>query len=106
VHATFSNGVLHLEKNCPTSTNAPAGADIMALDFDAATIASGGNQVPVPTGVIVSISVLIDVEGTADLMDITVNGELQEPATPVTKDDCKNGSWQTFVAPRRTAKRS
>ena len=27
VNATFSNGVLHLEKNCPTATNAAAGAD-------------------------------------------------------------------------------
>jgi hypothetical protein len=29
--ATFSNGVLHLEKNCATSTNASAGADITGL---------------------------------------------------------------------------
>src|SRR5947208_12798222 len=28
VTSTFSNGVLHLAKNCPTSTNAAAGADI------------------------------------------------------------------------------
>src|SRR6185437_11639095 len=31
VTATFSNGVLHLAKNCPTSTNASAGADITGL---------------------------------------------------------------------------
>ena len=147
VQATFSNGVLHLEKNCPTSTNAAAGADITGLEgqpftsasftlastsqcqggsprfdvqtttgffflgcnnvipvgntytFDAATIAAGGNQVPVPTGDIVSISVLIDVEGTADLSDITVNGQVQMPATPMTANDCKNGGWQTFVSP-------
>ena len=147
VHATFSNGVLHLEKNCPTSTNAAAGADITGLEgqpftsasftlastsqcqggsprfdvqtttgffflgcnnvipvgntytFDAATIAAAGNQVPVPTGDIVSISVLIDVEGTADLTDITVNGQVQVPATPMTANDCKNGGWQTFVSP-------
>jgi hypothetical protein len=147
VHATFSNGVLHLEKNCPTSTNAAAGADITGLEgqpftsasftlastsqceggsprfdvqtttgffflgcnnvipvgntytFDAATIAAAGNQVPVPTGDIVSISVLIDVEGTADLTDITVNGQVQVPATPMTTNDCKNGGWQTFVSP-------
>lgn len=147
VHATYSNGVLHLEKNCPTSTNAAAGADITGVEgqpftsasftlastsqcqggsprfdvqtttgffflgcnnvipvgntytFNAATIAAGGNQVPVPTGDIVSISVLIDVQGTADLTDITVNGQLQVPAMPMTKDDCKNGGWQTFVVP-------
>lgn len=29
--ATFANGVLHLEKNCATSTNASAGADITGL---------------------------------------------------------------------------
>jgi hypothetical protein len=147
VKATFSNGVLHLEKNCATSINAAAGADITGLDgqpftsasftlastsqcqggsprfdiqtttgffflgcnnvipvgntytFNAATIAAGGNQVPVPTGNIVSISVLIDVEGTADLSDITVNGQVQVPATPMTTSDCKNGGWQTFVSP-------
>jgi hypothetical protein len=30
--ATFAGGVLHLEKNCATSTNASAGADITGLD--------------------------------------------------------------------------
>jgi hypothetical protein len=120
VHATFSNGVLHLEKNCPTSTNAAAGAprfDIQTTTgffflgcnnvipvgntyaFDAATIAAAGNQVPVPTGDIVSISVLIDVEGIADLTNITVNGQTQVPATPMSANDCKNGGWQTFVLP-------
>src|SRR3954452_8771848 len=31
VVATFANGVLHLEKNCPTATNAAAGADITGV---------------------------------------------------------------------------
>ena len=30
--ATYANGVLHLEKNCPTPTNAAAGADITGLN--------------------------------------------------------------------------
>src|SRR3954468_14240645 len=30
--ATYSHGVLHLEKNCATSTNAAAGADITGLN--------------------------------------------------------------------------
>src|SRR5437899_6130517 len=30
--ASFANGVLHLEKNCATSTNAAAGADITGLE--------------------------------------------------------------------------
>jgi hypothetical protein len=150
VHSTFSNGVLHLEKNCPTSTNAAAGADITGLEgqtftsasftlastsqcqggsprfdvvtttglfflgcnnvipvgntytFTAATLAAAGNQVPFPTGTIQAIDVLIDVQGTADLSNITVNGQLQVPETtsaPTTKDDCKNGGWQTFNPP-------
>src|SRR5580765_2211469 len=125
--ATYNNGVLHLEKNCPTPTNAAAGADItgfagatftsasftlssasqcnggsprfdvytttqspfflgcnnvtpvtnadgtVTYTFDAATIAAGG-QVPFPTGTIQSVDVLVDVQGTADLTDITFNG--------------------------------
>jgi hypothetical protein len=155
VVSTFSNGVLHLEKNCPTATNAAAGADITGLEgqtftsasftlasasqcqggsprfdvvttngtfflgcnnvmpttnadgsvtytFNAATIAAGGNQVAVPTGTIQAVDILIDVEGTADVSNITVNGVLQEPApaaTPTSKDQCKNGGWKTFTNP-------
>ena len=152
--ASFANGVLHLEKNCATSTNAAAGADITGFEgqtftsasftlastsqcqggsprfnvvtttglfflgcnnvtptinangtatytFTAATIAAGGNQVPFPTGTIQAIDVLIDVQGTADLTNITVNGQVQVPApvTPKSKDDCKNGGWKNFTNP-------
>src|SRR5262249_18391704 len=38
--ASFSNGVLHLEKNCSTTTNASAGADITGLDGQAFVSAS------------------------------------------------------------------
>src|SRR5690242_116202 len=38
--ATYSGGVLHLEKNCPTSTNAAAGADITGLEGQTFTSAS------------------------------------------------------------------
>jgi hypothetical protein len=38
--ATYSNGVLHLEKNCATSTNAAAGADITGLTGQPFTSAS------------------------------------------------------------------
>jgi hypothetical protein len=154
VVSTFSNGVLHLEKNCPTATNAAAGADITGLEgqtftsasftlasaaqcqggsprfdvvttngtfflgcnnvtptvnadgtvtytFTAATLAAAGNQVPFPTGTITAVDILIDVQGTADVSNITVNGVLQEPvpATPTSKDDCKDGGWQTFTSP-------
>jgi hypothetical protein len=154
VTSTFSNGVLHLAKNCPTSTNAAAGADITGLEgqtftsasftlasaaqcnggsprfdvvtttgtfflgcnnviptpnadgtvtytFTPATLVAGGSQVPFPTGTIQAIDILIDVQGTADVSDITVNGVLQVPAaaTPTSKDQCKNGGWQTFTNP-------
>lgn len=150
--STFSDGWLHLAKNCPTSTNAAAGAEITGLSgatfssasftlksttqcqggsprfniittsatfflgcnnvtpttngdgtatytFDAATIAAGGKQVPFPTGTIKSAQVLIDVQGTADLRDITVNGVKQVPASTAghkggKPDACKNGKWR------------
>ena len=38
--ATYDAGVLHLEKNCPTPTNAAAGADITGLDGQAFTTAT------------------------------------------------------------------
>ena len=131
--ATFTSGVLHLAKNCATTTNASAGADITGLGgqsftsasftlanvgqcqggsprfnitssngttyflgcnnvnptlnadgtatytFNAATIAAGGNQVPFPAGTITSAGIVLDVQGTADLSRIFVNGTLQEP---------------------------
>ena len=67
--------------------------------FTAATIAAAGNQVPFPTGTITALDVLIDVEGTADITNITVNGELQVPTTQAAKDQCKDGGWQNFTSP-------
>jgi hypothetical protein len=152
VVATYSHGVLHLEKNCPTATNAAAGADITGLEgqpfvsasftlasasqcnggsprfdivtttglfflgcnnvipttnadgsvtytFNAATIVAGGNQVPFPTGTITAADILIDVQGTADITNITVNGQLQVPTTQAAKDQCKNGGWKNFTSP-------
>ena len=152
VKATYAGGVLHLEKNCATSTNAAAGADITGLEgqtftsasftlasasqcqggsprfnvatttgffflgcnnvipttnangtvtytFTPATIVAAGNQVPFPSGTITGISVLIDVEGSADLTNITVNGEPQVPSVQVAKDQCKDGGWQNFTSP-------
>ena len=154
--ATFSNGVLHLAKNCPTPTNAAAFGDITGLTgqtftsgsftlanatqcqggsprfnvttttklyflgcnnvipttkadgtvtytFTPATIAAGGNQVEFPTGTITSIDVLIDVQGTADISNITVNGTLEVPTPvvgpPTSKAACKHGGWKTFNNP-------
>ena len=69
--------------------------------FTAATIAAAGNQVPVPTGTITSVDVLIDVQGTADLSQITFNGQTQVPVagSPASKAQCKHGGWKTFTSP-------
>jgi hypothetical protein len=152
--ATYANGVLHLEKNCPTATNAAAGADITGLEgqlftgasftlasasqcqggsprFDVVTTAGtfffGCNNVTPTingngtatytfapsdafdtsgvqsgiTGTIQAVDILIDVEGTADVSNIVVNGVTQVPLVgpPTSKDQCKNGGWQTFDNP-------
>ena len=154
VHSTFSSGVLHLEKNCPTATNASAGADVTGVSgqtfqsasftlasatqcqggsprfnidtttgffflgcnnvnpttnpdgtvtytFTAATLAAAGQQVPTPTGTIESVSVLIDVQGTADLTNVTFNGKLQKlaPGKADFAAACKKGGWKTFSSP-------
>jgi hypothetical protein len=69
--------------------------------FTAATIAAAGGQVPVPTGTISSVDVLIDVQGTADLSNITFNGQLQTVVAggPTSKAQCKNGGWKSFTDP-------
>lgn len=151
--ATYSQGVLHLAKNCATGTNAAAGADITGLEgqtfqsasftlasaaqcqggsprFDISTTSGlfflGCNNVtpttnldgtvtysfttanlipadatkPTP-GTITAVDVLIDVQGTADLTKITVNGRLQKPVTAKQSATarCKNGGWKTFTSP-------
>jgi hypothetical protein len=69
--------------------------------FTAATIAAGGNQIPVPTGTISSVDVLIDLQGSADLSNITFNGQTQVPVTggPGSIDQCKHGGWKSFTSP-------
>jgi hypothetical protein len=158
VEATFikKTKTLHLEKNCPTATNAAAGADLTKVSgqtfqsasftlastaqcqggsprfnvvtstglfflgcnnvtpttnangtatylFTAATLAAAGQQVPTPTGTVESVSVLIDVEGTADLTNITFNGKRQKLAGGSGSADfarpCKKGGWKTFTNP-------
>jgi hypothetical protein len=149
--STFSNGVLHLVKNCGTTTNASAGATITGLSgqtfssgsftlanasqcqggsprFNVVTTngtfflgcnnvtpttntdgtatynftAANGFQNGVPTtitGTITSVDVLIDVQGTADLSNITVNGQTEVPVTTSTKNQCKHGGWKSFSSP-------
>jgi len=48
--------------------------------------------------------VLLDVQGSADVSAITVNGTLEVPApvvsgTPTSKSDCKHGGWKSFTNP-------
>ncbi len=156
VEATFSKKTktLHLEKNCATTTNASAGAEITGVSgqtfqsasftlksatqcqggsprfnvvtatttfflgcnnvtpttnengtatyrFTAETLAAAGQQVPTPTGTIQFVSVLIDVEGTADLTKIRFNGKLQKlaPGKADFARPCKKGGWKSFTNP-------
>ena len=54
-----------------------------------------------PTGNITSASVLLDVQGSADVSKITFNGQSEVPAVPgpTSKNDCKHGGWKTFTQP-------
>jgi hypothetical protein len=152
VSSTFTGGVLHLAKNCPTETFASSGATITDASgtftsasftlasasqcqggsprfnvyvgsttfflgcnnvtptvnadgtatymFTAATLAAAGQQVPTPTGTVTGADVLIDVQGTADLSNITFNGVTEVPVVaPTSFAQCKNGGWKTFTSP-------
>lgn len=88
---------------CNNVTPTVNGDGTATYTFDAASIAAGGNQVPVPTGTISAVDVLIDVQGTADLSNITFNGVAQVPApaaSPTKKSDCKKGGWKSFTDPK------
>jgi hypothetical protein len=157
VKATFSkNKTLHLEKNCPTPTDAAAGAEVTGVNgqtfqsaeftlasstqcqggsprfiivtstgfyplgcnnvtptqnengtatyaFTAATLAAAGQQVPTPTGTISFVSILLDVQGVADLTKISFNGVAQKVVTTHGKgvaSTCKDGAWKTFTTPK------
>ena len=145
---------LHLEKNCPTATNAAAGAEVTGVSgqpfgsasftlasttqcqggsprfnvstttglfflgcnnvtpttagnggatytFDAGTLAAAGQQVPTPTGTVQSVSLLIDVQGSADITKVTFNGTPQTVSRghgDVARA-CKKGGWRTFTNP-------
>ena len=69
--------------------------------FTAATLAAAGQQVPTPTGTIESVTVLIDVQGTADLTKVMVNGKLQKlaPGKADFARPCKKGGWKSFSSP-------
>jgi hypothetical protein len=93
-----TDGTFFLGCNNVTPTINPDGT--ATYTFSAETIAAAGNQVPVPTGTITSVDVLIDVQGTADLSQITFNGQTQVPTVgPTSKAQCKHGGWKTFTSP-------
>jgi len=156
VVATFAKKTLHLEKNCATTVDAAADAEITGVAgqtfqsaeftlasktqcqvgsprfiivtntgffplgcnnvtpienangtatyvFTAATLAAAGQQVPTPTGTISFVSVLIDVQGKADLTKIAFNGIAQKVVTNKGKgvaSVCKNGGFKIFTNPR------
>jgi hypothetical protein len=94
-----SNGTFFLGCNNVTPTmNADGTA---TYTFTAATLAAAGQQVLTPTGTISSVEVLIDVQGSADLTNITFNGVTQVPAVgpPTNKNQCKHGGWKSFTNP-------
>ena len=84
--------------NVTPTTNANGTA---TYTFTAATLAAAGQQVPTPTGTVQSASVLIDVQGTADLTTVTFNGRLQKLAggSADFARPCKKGGWKTFTNP-------
>jgi len=84
--------------NVTPTTNANGTA---TYTFTAATLAAAGQQVPTPTGTIESVSVLIDVQGTADLTNVTFNGKLQKlaPGKADFARPCKKGGWKSFTSP-------
>jgi hypothetical protein len=63
--------------------------------FTAQTLAAAGQQVPTPTGTIRSIQIVLDVQGSADLTRIAVDGVGQVPA-PTGKNACKHGGWKAL----------
>jgi hypothetical protein len=150
VSSVWSNGALHLAKNCATTVNASAGADITGVNgqtFSSAsftlanaaqcqggsprfnvyttggvwfagcntvtpTTNTGGtatytftpaNLVPAATGntlgTITAAEVVIDVQGTADVSNITFNGQAEVPKAGETSNPCKHDGWKSFTNP-------
>jgi hypothetical protein len=85
--------------NVTPTTNADG---TVTYTFTAATLAAAGQQVPTPTGTVQTVSLLIDVQGTADLTNVTFNGKLQRlaPGKADFASSCKNGGWKGFTNPK------
>jgi hypothetical protein len=63
--------------------------------FTAETLAAAGQQVPTPSGTIKSVQIVLDVQGSADLTRIAVDGVDQAPAA-TGKNACKKGGWKAL----------
>jgi len=97
-----TTGTFFLGCNNVTPTTNSNGT--VTYTFDAASIAAAGGQVTFPTGNITDAAVLLDVQGSADVSNITVNGTSEVPAPvvtgpPTSKNDCKHGGWKSFTNP-------
>jgi hypothetical protein len=95
-----TTGTFFLGCNNVTPTTNAGGT--VTYTFDAASVAAAG--VPFPTGTVTDAAVLLDVQGSADVSAITVNGTAQVPApvvsgTPASKSACKHGAWKSFANP-------
>ena len=88
---------------CNNVTPTTNGNGTATYTFTAATLAAVAQQVPTPTGTVQSVSLLLDIQGTADLTNVTFNGKLQKVARGGKGDvarPCKKGGWKTFTDPK------
>ena len=88
---------------CNNVTPTTNGNGTATYTLTAATLAAAGQQVPTPTGTVQSVSLLLDIQGTADLTNVTFNGKLQKVAGGGKGDvarPCKKGGWKTFTDPK------
>jgi hypothetical protein len=58
-------------------------------------------QIPGSTvGTITSVDVVLDVQGSAGVSNVTVNGQAENVlAGPTSKSQCKHGGWKAFTSP-------
>jgi hypothetical protein len=94
-----STGTFFLGCNNVTPTTNADGT--VTYTFTAATLAAAGQQVPTPTGTISDVQIILDVQGAADLTNITVNNVKQTVVKGQTsaKNACKKGGWKTMTNP-------
>lgn len=94
-----TNGLFFLGCNNVTPTTNPDGT--VTYTFSPSNLIPADPTKTTP-GTITAVEVLIDVQGTADLTNIMVNGQLQKPLPRhlVTKSACKNGGWKNSVSPK------